>query len=146
MPVKPVPDGYHTVTPYLLVKGVASLIDFLKQAFDAIEIHRTALPNGAVMHAEMQIGDSRVMMGEVPQDHGPMPAMLYLYVPDVDALHAKALRAGATLLNAPIDMFYGDRAGAVKDPTGNSWWIATHKEDVSREEIARRAAAHAMKR
>jgi uncharacterized glyoxalase superfamily protein PhnB len=146
MPVKPVPDGYHTVTPYLLVKGVSALIDFLKEGFDAVEIHRTALPGGAVMHAEMQIGDSRVMMGEVPQGHSPMPAMLYLYVPDVDAVHAKAIRAGATLLNAPADMFYGDRAGAVKDLAGNSWWIATHKENVTAEQIAERAAKQAMKR
>lgn len=146
MPVKPVPDGFRTVTPYLLVKGVASLIEFLKQAFDAVEIHRTALPSGAIMHAEMQIGDSRIMMGEVPQGHSPMPAMLYLYVPDADSVHAKAMRAGATLLAPPSDQFYGDRAGAVKDSTGNNWWIATHKEDLSGEEIAERAASAMKKR
>ncbi len=101
MPVKPVPDGYNTVTPYLLVKGVAPLIEFLTKAFDAVEIHRTSLPGGAIMHAEMQIGDSRVMMGEVPKGHDPMPAMLYLYVPDVDALHAQALR-GRDAADAPF--------------------------------------------
>ncbi len=145
MSVKHVPEGFRTVTPYLLVKGVVPLIEFLKQAFNAVEIHRTALPGGAVMHAEMQIGDSRIMMGEVPQGHSPMPAMIYLYVPDVDAMHAQAMRR-RDLTCAPSDQFYGDRAGAVKDAAGNNWWIATHKEDLSGEEIAERAAQAMKKR
>ena len=93
MAVKPIPEGYHTVTPYLVVEGVPKLIEFLKAAFGAREIHRTALPDGSVMHAEVQIGDSRVMMGEASGGMKPIPAMLYLYVPDVDAVYERAVRA-----------------------------------------------------
>src|SRR4030095_2767975 len=94
MPTKPIPDGHHTVTPYLLVQGVPKLIDFLKQAFAAEEIHRSALPNGTIRHAQVRIGDSMVMMGEAAGEWKPTPAMLYLYVPDSDAMYASAIKAG----------------------------------------------------
>jgi len=146
MPVKPIPDGYHSVTPYLVVKGVAALIDFLKQAFDAHEIERMAHPDGTVQHAEVRIGDSVVMMGEATAPSNPMPAMLYLYVNDTDATYQRALQAGATSVREPADQFYGDRSAGVQDRSGNFWYIATHVEDVSPEELARRAAAQAKQR
>lgn len=142
MTVKPIPEGYHTVTPYLVVPGVAKLIDFLKQAFGAEEKERHARPDGGIMHAEVKIGNSIVMMGE-PQGEFksmPMPSMLYVYVNDVDDAYKRALQAGATSVMAPADQFYGDRNGGVKDAAGNLWWIATHIEDVSPEELAKRAA------
>jgi len=140
--VKPIPDGYHSVTPYLIVKGVAALIDFLKEAFDAVETERLPGPDGTIGHAEVRIGDSIVMMGE-GEHFEPMPAAIYLYVNDIDAAYAKALAAGATTVMEPADQFYGDRSGGVKDAFGNLWFVATHKEDVSPEEMARRAAARA---
>lgn len=140
--VKPVPDGYHSVTPYLMVNGVTELIDFLKAAFDAVETERLPGPDGKVGHAEVRIGDSVVMMGEGGQ-YGPMPAAIYLYVNDVDACYTRALAAGATSLMEPADQFYGDRSGGVKDPFGNLWFVATRKEDVSPEELSRRAEARA---
>jgi uncharacterized glyoxalase superfamily protein PhnB len=142
--VKLIPDGYHSITPYLIVPGVARLLDFLKEAFGAEETHpRMTRPDGAVMHAEVRIGDSRLMMGEPGGNWTPMPGSLYLYVPDTDAVYRRALAAGATSLMEPADQFYGDRNAGVKDPSGNSWWIATHKEDVSHEEMVRRAQARA---
>lgn len=144
MPVKPVPDGYHSVTPYLVVPGVAGVIDFLKQAFDAEETHpRMTGPDGRIIHAEVRIGDSNIMMGEPVGEYQPMPSMFYLYVTDTDAVYQRALAAGGVSEMAPADQFFGDRNGAVKDPAGNSWWIGTHKEDVTPEEIARRAASRA---
>lgn len=141
MAVKPIPDGYHTVTPYLVVAEVAQLIDFLKQAFGAAEIQRTTRPDGSIGHAEVRMGDSRVMMGEAGGEFPPMPGMLHLYVEDADALYQRALQAGATSLREPEDQFYGDRMAGVKDKFGNQWWIATHIEDVSPEEMARRQEA-----
>jgi len=143
MAVKPIPEGYHTVTPYLVVQGAANLIDFLKHAFDAKEIERMARPDGLVTHAEVKIGDSIVMMGEASGEKKPTTSMLYLYVNDTDAVYKRALQAGATSVMEPADQFYGDRNAGVKDPAGNRWWIATHKEDVPPEEMAKRArAAH----
>lgn len=139
MSVKPIPDGYHSLTPYLIVNGAAALIDFLIKAFDARETYRTATPDGTVMHAEIRIGDSMMMLSEARPDLPPMPTMLYLYVEDTDALYKRAIEAGATSIAEPTNHFYGDRSGGVKDPSGNQWWIATHVEDVSAEEIARRA-------
>ena len=141
MSVKPIPEGYHSITPYLVVPGVAKLIDFLKQAFDAKEIHRMTTPDGMVMHAEVGIGDSRVMMGEAHGQWTAMPAMLYLYVEDCDAVYKRALEAGATSVREPADQFYGDRQGGVKDPSGNQWFIGTHIEDVAPDEMERRAKA-----
>lgn len=140
--VKPVPDGYHSVTPYLIVKGVAELIDFLKEAFEAVETERLPGPDGTIGHAEVRIGDSIVMMGE-GEHFEPMPSAIYLYVNDVDACYTRALGAGATSVMEPADQFYGDRSGGVKDAFGNLWFVATHKEDVSPEEILRRAEARA---
>ena len=145
MAVKPVPEGFHTVTPYLVLSGVARLIDFLKQAFDATEMHRSARPDGTVMHAQVKIGDSPIMMGEVWGEFPAKTAALYLYVPDTDALYKRALAAGAVSIMEPMDMFYGDRNGGVRDFAGNEWWIATHIEDVPRDELERRAE-EAMKR
>lgn len=141
--VKPIPDGYHTVTPYLIVEGVAGLIDFLKQAFDAVETERLPGPDGKVGHGEVRIGDSIVMMGEASGEWKAMPGFIYLYVNDTDATYKRALDAGATSVMEPADQFYGDRNAGVKDASGNMWWIATRKENVSPEELRKRAEARA---
>ena len=139
--VKPIPDGAHTVTPYLVVEGVPKLIDFLKQAFGAEELFRMARPDGGVMHAEVKIGDSMIMIGEAMGQWKPKPCSLYLYVEDVDAVYQRAIQAGGTSVGEPKDQFYGDRSGGVTDPCGNHWGTGTHIEDVSREEMEKRAAA-----
>lgn len=143
MAVKPKPDGYHSITPFFMIEGVPKLIDFLKAAFDAEETERVTVEDGTVRHAEVRIGDSMVMMGEACGPKGPTPGMAYLYVDDVEATYAKALAAGAEGLGAPEDQFYGDRSGGLVDPCGNTWWIATHIEDVTPDEIDRRLAAMA---
>lgn len=130
MSVKPIPDGFHTVTPYLVVPDAALLIDFLKRAFNAEEIHRSHRPDGAVAHAQVKIGDSMVMMGQAQDEWKPMPCMLYLYVEDVDAWFERAVQAGGTVVRQVNDEAYGDRAGGVQDPAGNQWWVATHRQDV----------------
>jgi uncharacterized glyoxalase superfamily protein PhnB len=129
------------VSPYLVVKDAARVIDFLKRVLGATERYRLATPDGKVMHAEVEVVDSVVMVAEATESHPPMPAMLSVYVEDVDATYAKALAAGATPVRPVADQFYGDRSGGVKDHAGNQWWFATHVEDVSPDEIARRAAA-----
>jgi PhnB protein len=139
--VKPIPDGYHTVTSYLIVRDVPRLIDFLRQAFGATELMRVPRPDGSIMHAEVAIGDSRVMMREPTASSPPMPGCIHLYVVDTDALYHLALQAGATSLREPTDEFYGERMAGVQDPVGNHWWIATRTENVSPAELARRAAA-----
>jgi PhnB protein len=141
MAVQPIPNGFHTVTPYLIVPKVADLIDFLKRAFDATEINRHADPQGNIRHAEVRIGDSPIMMGQANEQWKSMPSMIHLYVPDADAVYKKALSAGATSLAEPANQFYGDRSAGVQDTSGNMWWIATHIEDVSPEEMQKRAAA-----
>jgi PhnB protein len=141
MAVKPIPAGYHSITPYLVAAGASKLIDFLKQAFDAKEVERMAAPDGTIRHAELKIGNSMLMMAEGSDKWKPMPCALYLYVTDVDTTYQRALAAGGTLLNEPTNQFYGDRSGGIKDPSGNTWWIGTHVEDVSREEMTRRAQA-----
>jgi uncharacterized glyoxalase superfamily protein PhnB len=141
MAVKPIPDGYHTVTPYLKVRGADKLVEFLKQAFDAEEVERLAQPDGTIMHAEVRIGDSIVMLGEARGETDLMPGSLYLYVSDTDATYTRAVQAGASSTMEPADQFYGDRNAGVKDPSGNQWWIATHKEDVSLDELKKRAEA-----
>jgi PhnB protein len=146
MAAKPIPAGYHAVTPYLVATGATKLADFLKQAFGAEETFRMPAPDGSIMHAEMKIGDSMIMLGEASEQWKPMPCALYLYVEDADAVYNRAIRSGATSIMEPADQFYGDRQGGVKDPSGNSWWIATHKEDVSPEELKRRAEAHMKQR
>jgi uncharacterized glyoxalase superfamily protein PhnB len=144
MAVKPIPDGFHAITPYLTVPGVAKLIAFLKEAFGAEETHPTMTgPDGRVMHAELAIGDSRVMLGEPGGKWQARPTTLYLYVKDTDATYRRALQAGAKSLMEPADQFYGDRNAGVEDPSGNYWWIATHIEDVSPQEMQQRAQAFA---
>lgn len=138
MSVKPIPEGYHVVSPYLIVAGVPRLIDFLEGAFDAKEITRLAGPDGIIMHAQVRIGDSVVMLGEARGEWPPMPGSLYFYVIDTDATYRRALQAGGTSIMEPSDQFYGDRNAGVKDPSGNIWWIATRKEDLSDDEIAGR--------
>jgi len=139
--VKPIPDGFHTVTPYVVVRGVAEFMDFLAAAFGAKEMGRMPRADGTVMHAQVRIGDSMVMMGEHQGEGALVPGMLYLYVKDADAAYARALAAGATSIREPTDQLYGDRNAGVRDPFGNQWWMATHKEDVSDEEMRRRFAA-----
>ena len=141
MPVKPVPDGYHTITPYFAVRDAAKQIEFLKKAFEAEVVDQTAMPDGTVMHASVKVGDSMVMIGQANDpSYKAFPAMLYLYVPDCDTVFRKAVEAGGKVVLEPIDQFYGDRSGAVDDPSGNQWWIATHKEELSAEELMRRAS------
>ena len=137
--VKAIPAGYHTVTPVLTIHGAAKLMGFLQQAFDAKEVYRLPGPDGAVIHAEMKIGDSMVMLGEATDEWKPMPATVALYVEDTDTWYKRALRAGGTSLREPADQFYGDRSAGVKDFAGNKWWIHTHIEDVPAEEIKKRA-------
>ena len=137
MTVKPIPEGYHTVTPYLIVSGAETLIEFLSQAFAAKEIRRTLHPEGCIMNAELKIGDSIIMMSEARGKMKPMPSFIYLYVENTDATYENAIKAGATSTMEPKE-FYGDRSAGVKDPTGNHWWIATHQEDVSSKEIDKR--------
>ena len=137
----PIPQGFHAVTPYLVVPDAAKVMDFMQRAFGATERYKMQGPDGAVAHAEMQVGDSVVMVGQSPDQTRTTHSMLYLYVPDVDAVYEKAVAAGGVSVREPVDQFYGDRSGAVKDPGGNEWWIATHKEDVSSEEMKRRMAA-----
>ena len=136
----PVPQGYATVTPYLCVADAAKLIEFLKQAFEAQLLFKMDGPGGRIMHAEMTIGDSRIMLGQ-PAPGQETHAMIHLYLPDADAVYARALAAGATSVREPADQFYGDRSGGVRDPFGNQWHIATHIEDVTPEEMDRRMAA-----
>jgi PhnB protein len=145
MAVKPIPDRYHTVTPYLLGPGALKLIEFLKKAFDATETERVMGQGGAVMHAEVKIGDSMLMLSDGGGEWKPMPTVLYLYVTDADAMYKRALAAGAVSVMEPVTQFYGDRHGGVRDPSGNVWWIATHVEDVSQEELTKRAEEHMRK-
>jgi uncharacterized glyoxalase superfamily protein PhnB len=143
MAVNPVPTGYHTVTPYLVVDGAAKTIDFAKKAFGAEMLGEPVKkPDGKIMHAEFKIGDSRVMISDSTEQHPPMNSMLHLYVPNVDAVYQRAVAAGGTSLMEPMDQFYGDRSGGVKDPSGIQWFIGTHKEDVSPQELKKRAEAH----
>lgn len=148
MAVNPIPDGYHSVTPYLSIDGAAAAIDFYQQAFNATELIRLTAPNGDIGHAEIGIGDSRIMLADgceetgfrAPPTLGGTAVGLHVYVEDVDLIFAQALTAGATVVSAVQDQFYGDRTGTLKDPFGHIWFIATHKEDLSQEEINQRAA------
>lgn len=147
--VKPIPDGYHSITPYLIVKGAAAAIDFYKQAFGAVEMLCMPQPDGRVGHAELKIGDSVIMLADEfpemntvgPKTLGNSPVGILLYVDDVDAVFAKAISLGATVNKPLADQFYGDRTGTLIDPFGHKWTVATHKEDVAPEEMERRMAA-----
>jgi PhnB protein len=144
MAVKPIPEGYHTVTPYVIVNGAGALIDFARQAFGAEELFRMPGQGGAIMHGEIRIGDSVVMLSDGSPEQPPTSTMLHLYVEDVDAVYRRALDAGASSLREPTNEFYGDRSAGVRDSFGNQWWIATHVEDVSPEELKRRHEALAQ--
>ena len=142
MSVNAIPKGYHTITPYFSVSDAHGLVDFLKRAFDAVAVIHT-MPAGSILNAQVQVGNSMVLIGQAPKDHPAnkqMPSMLYMYVEDVDAVYRKAIAAGGESIVEPKDQFYGDRVGAVRDLTGNQWWIATHKEEMSSEEMTHRAA------
>lgn len=145
---KAIPDGYHSVTPYLIVKGAARALEFYKKAFNAQELYRMDAPGGTIGHAEIQIGDSRIMLSDEfpemgarsPETLGGSPIGLCIYVENVDALFKQAVAAGGKEERPVKDQFYGDRSGTLRDPFGHQWTIATHKEDVSPEEMARRMA------
>lgn len=141
MTVKPIPDGYHTITPMLVVEGVPRLLEFLKDGLEATELEKFEGEDGSIMHAEMKIGGSIVMIGEANEGFPAMPTALYLYVPDADTTYRAAMNAGGQSVMEPADQFWGDRAACVADPSGNKWWIATHIEDVDSEELARRVRA-----
>jgi|SRR5688500_13699097 len=144
--VKPIPDGYHTITPYLRCREAGKAIEFYKKAFGATEVTRMEGPDGKIAHAELQIGDSRIMLGEEmlswkkhsPQSLGGTATGVFLYVPDADAAFARAVAAGATVLMPLANMFWGDRYGQLSDPFGHEWAIGQHLEDLEPDEIERR--------
>ncbi len=146
--VNPIPEGFHSVTPYLCVSGAADAIEFYKTAFDAEELIRIPSPDGSIGHAEIQIGDSRIMVSDEsaemdfrsPASIGGTPVHIYLYVEDVDRIFAQALAAGAQEMMALADQFWGDRTGTLVDPYGHRWYVSTHKEDLSEEELNARVA------
>jgi len=147
--IKPVPEGYHTATPYLIIKGAAAALEFYKKAFGATELLRMPKPDGRVGHAEIKIGDSIIMLADEfpeigarsPESYGGSPVTLMLYVEDVDAVFNRAVAAGAKVDRPVANQFYGDRTGGIIDPFGHKWYLATHVEDVSPEELLRRANA-----
>jgi len=148
MTVKPIPDGYHSITPYLMIDGATQAIEFYKRAFGATEVFKMDMPDGKIGHAEILIGDSRIMMADDcgqespfrnPRSSGSSSVGLHLYVDDVDQVFAQAVNAGAKVIKPVQDQFYGDRTGALEDPFGHVWFIATHKEDLSQDEIRKRA-------
>jgi PhnB protein len=146
---KPIPEGYHSATPYLIVKGAAEAIDFYKRTFGATESLRMADPKGAIAHAEIKIGDSVIMLADEhpnmgyrgPRSLGGSAVSIMLYVADVDGTFERAIQAGAKARRPVANQFYGDRSGTLEDPFGHVWTISTHVEDVAPEEMQRRAAA-----
>ena len=148
MAVKPIPDGYHSVTPYLILHDATAALEFYKKAFGAVELLRMPAPGGRIGHAEIKIGDSPVMLADENLDInarsartiGGSPISLMVYVPNVDAVVAQAVAAGGKLVRPVADQFYGDRTGGVDDPFGFHWYIATHGEDVPPDELEKRAA------
>ena len=140
--VKPIPDGYTAVTPYLVVESAVDLLDFLAQAFGAVERTRLDMPGGGIGHAETEIDGAVIMLSDAaPPDFPAASTKLHLYVADVDRAYAQAVSAGAVSVAEPADQFYGDRAARVIDPCGNHWTIASHVEDVDMDEVVRRIAA-----
>jgi uncharacterized glyoxalase superfamily protein PhnB len=137
--VNPIPDGYHTITPYLIADDPRKLLEFTQAAFGAEVGECMDAEDGNIRHAQVQIGTSKLMMGGAQGPSKATSTMLYLYVENCDAVYAQALAAGATSEREPTTEFYGDRTAGVRGPCGNLWWIATHVEDVSPEEMARRA-------
>lgn len=151
MTVKAIPDGYHTATPYLIISGATEAIEYYKQAFGATELMRIDAPGGKIGHAEIKIGDSPIMLADEfpemgyksPQTLGGSPVSIMSYVADVDTVFDRAIAAGGKEQRPVKDQFYGDRSGTLEDPFGHVWHVATHKEDVSAEEMEQRAAQHA---
>ena len=140
--VQPIPDGYTAITPYLVAEDASGLIEFLTNAFGAVERMRMPMPDGSVAHAEVEIGGAAVMLGSaMPPEFPPTSAQIHLYVEDVDGAYAQAVAAGASGVAEPADQFYGERIGRVIDPAGNTWTIATHVEDVTPEQMMERMAA-----
>lgn len=138
MKVNPVPEGFHTITPYLHVQDVPNLIGFLTHAFGAQELYSSKLPNGIIINARLQIGDSVVEMSEVRGDFKPMPCAMHLYVEDADAVYKKSVEVGAISVMEPSNQFYGDREAFIIDPCGNHWYIATRIENIPEEEMQQR--------
>lgn len=136
--VKGLPEGFHTVTPFLVADGASELLDFIVKAFNGEVLFNMKMDDGKVMHATAKIGDSLIMVADTMDNMEPVTGMLYLYVDDVDATYQQALRANSTTIREPKDEFYGDRSGGVRDKWGNQWWIATKQEDVSMEELEKR--------
>ena len=140
--VKPIPDGYTAITPYLIVADAAGFLEFLTNAFGAVERTRIPMGEGLIGHAEVEIGGAAVMLSDaLPPDFPPTSSQMHLYVENVDAVYAQAVGAGATAVAEPADQFYGDRIARVNDPSGNQWAIASHVEDVDMDELMRRIAA-----
>ncbi|HTQ31708.1 MAG TPA: VOC family protein [Opitutaceae bacterium] len=136
-----IPAGFHAITPYFIVNDAPRFVAFMKEVFGAEEISRFAEPGGRIHHASLRIEDSMIELSDGSPAYPAMPLSLHLYVPDVDATYARALKAGGVSKSGPIDHFYGERGADIEDPCGNRWFIATHVEDISDEELARRAAA-----
>ena len=145
MAVKPIPDGYGTVTPYLTVDDPAPVIEFLKKVLDAKDIFAMRDDKGNIGHAEVKVGSSILMLGKARDEWKSRPGNFYVYVEDCDAIYEKALAAGATSISKPETQFYGDRHGGVTDSQGNNWWVATHVEDISPDDMKRRAEEHQKK-
>jgi len=146
MAIKPIPDNYPRVIPYLIIQDVEKMQNFLKEVFNARITENMALPDGTVNHGEVRIGDSVIMMGKSNENYPPKPSMIYIYVEDVDAVYKKAISLGAKSVMEPADMFYGDRNAGFVDDQGISWWPATHVEDISAEEMEKRNAERAKQR
>lgn len=138
MSVKPIPEGYSSVTPYLCVDNAAEFISFLQKAFNAKQLSRHDRPDGTVAHAEVKIGNSVIMLTNSMEQYPASQVTLYLYVEDTDQIYKKAMQAGAVSIQEPMNMFYGDRNAGIRDKWGNAWWIATHIEDIPEEEMQRR--------
>jgi uncharacterized glyoxalase superfamily protein PhnB len=138
MPTKPIPEGFHSIIPYLFVEGAARLIEFISAAFEGEVMFQQERPDGAVMHATIRIGDSMLMLADPMPEFGAMPSSIYLYVPDCDAAYQRALDSGGVSVFPMMTLPSGERYGGVKDPCGNIWWVATHAEDVSLDEQERR--------
>jgi PhnB protein len=136
--VKPIPEGYHSVTPYLVVEGADRLIEFMKRTFGATQLMSMVNEDGSIGHTEMKIGDSVIMLGGAGPGHPATSSSLYVYVEDVDTVFRRAIEAGGTQVMEVQTHFYGDRSGGVKDMCGTTWWIGTHVEDVPEEEVKRR--------
>lgn len=146
MSVKPIPENYPRVSPYLIVKNVNETMDFIQYVFEGKVREKMTMPDGSVNHGEMNIGESVIMMGKASEDYLPLNAMLYIYIEDTDKAYKRAIEKGAVSVMEPSNQFYGDRNAGVKDKDGISWWIATHVEDVSPEELLRRNEARNSKK